>query len=155
MKAIIVVTIGNRYTPNPISNPIADTTHRLAAVVNPLTSPFVAIMLPAPMKLIPVTIPAAILVESKLPSVPSFNKYNEDIVKRHAPMHTNICVRNPAGLWLISRSYPIIAPNNTAIQSLIINSMSCSLIMFSNIISHPHGEIFFVFINQPINLVSY
>ena len=40
-------------------------------------------------------------------------KLMETIVNSAAPSDTSMCVRNPAGLWVISRSTPTMAPNAT------------------------------------------
>jgi cysteine synthase B len=73
----------------------------------PCTLSFSAQMVPAPMKPMPATMPAAIRAESKLNPM-------ETTVNRQAPSETSMCVRNPAGLWCISRSMPTIAPKATA-----------------------------------------
>ena len=54
---IIAIT----YSPTPTLRPIAATIQSVAALVIPLMCPLCAIILPAPKKPIPVTIPAAIL----------------------------------------------------------------------------------------------
>lgn len=77
------------------------------------------IMVPAPMKPIPVTIAAAILVGSAM-KVSS----NEIMVKRHAPRDTSMWVLRPAGLWVISLSTPTNAPNIMARIRLRICSMT-------------------------------
>ncbi len=87
-----VATIDNAYDPAPVAKPIAAVAHKLAAVVMPITLSCSPIIAPAPMKPIPVTIPAAILAGSTL------NSCNEIIVKRHAPRETSMWVLNPAGL---------------------------------------------------------
>ena len=91
MKVINVVITANRYSSTPTANPIADVTHRLDAVVIPTTFSRSAIIVPAPIKPIPATIPAAILAGS----IP---KSKEMIVNRHEPRQTSICVLKPAGL---------------------------------------------------------
>ncbi len=77
----------------------------------PLTLSFSAQMVPAPMKPIPATIPAAILAGSTA-------KLTETTVKRQAPSETSMCVRSPAGLAVSSLSMPTRAPNATANSKL-------------------------------------
>jgi len=55
-----VAVMANAYSPMPSIRPIAAVTQRLAAVVIPTTFSCPASTAPAPMKLIPATIPAAI-----------------------------------------------------------------------------------------------
>ncbi len=73
----------------------------------PLTLSCSAQIAPAPMKPIPATMPAAMRAGSML-------KLMDTIVNNAAPSDTSMCVRNPAGLCVISRSMPTRAPNATA-----------------------------------------
>ena len=52
---IIVVAMESMYMPLPHASPMADVTQRPAAVVSPLITCFWNIIVPAPMKPIPVT----------------------------------------------------------------------------------------------------
>ena len=122
-KTSTELTIAMTYWPTPMLNPMPATTQRVAALVIPRMWPFCAIMLPAPKKPIPVTIPAAILDGS-------ISKDNEIIVKTVAPKLTNMWVLRPAGRCFNSLSNPINAPraiarnkrNNTSISKSVNSS---------------------------------
>src|SRR5437764_12621155 len=87
--------------------------HKVAAVVRPRTERPWRMIAPAPRKPIPLTICAAILVGSTLPSKP-LNPYAETSVKRAAPTETTRCVRSPACRSRSSRSSPIAPPSAAA-----------------------------------------
>ena len=56
--------IASKYSPDPDAIPIEETIQRVAAVVSPITFFSVFMMVPAPRKLIPTTMDAAIRAES-------------------------------------------------------------------------------------------
>src|SRR5438874_10521952 len=99
--------------PAPDAIPIAATSQSEAAVVRPRTERPWRMIAPAPRKPIPLTICAAILVGSTLPSKP-LNPYAETSVNRAAPTETTRCVRSPACRSRSSRSSPIAPPSAAA-----------------------------------------
>ena len=66
MSTIIVVAPAAKYSPPPVASPMAATVHNPAAVVTPLTAPFLRKrIVPAPIKPIQLTTCAATLEGSK------------------------------------------------------------------------------------------
>jgi cobalt-zinc-cadmium efflux system protein len=57
---------------------------------------------------------ASILIGGSIVSA----RATDTTVKRHEPSETSMCVRNPAGLCVNSRSMPTMAPNATAKSKL-------------------------------------
>ena len=104
-----------------------------AAVVRPLTRlSRVTMIVPAPMKPMPLTTCAAIrLGSSRSPSCvarkPS-NPYCDTIIIRALPSATRKWVRNPASLTRYSRSSPITVPQRPATHNLNIKSHSISIV---------------------------
>src|SRR5216117_182182 len=82
----------------------------VAALVRPTTAPRACRMVPAPMKLTPVTICAAMRVGSAFPPASE----TDSLVYSTEPMQIRMFVRRPAGLPPSSRSRPIAPPNSVA-----------------------------------------
>jgi hypothetical protein len=121
MTVSMVTVVVNGRCPMSVVRPMAAVTQRLEAVVMPFTLSFSAQIVPAPMKPIPATMPAAILARS-------IAKLMETVVNRHEPSKTGMWVRQPTGLQAISRSMPTNAPNSTAksnLESVLKVSLVC------------------------------
>ena len=92
-----VVPVASRKAPAPTVIPIAATTHKVAAVVRPVTLPLACMIVPAPRNPIPGTIWAAMrdgsdgwpLDETSVP------KTMESSVSRAAPTQISMLVRRP------------------------------------------------------------
>ncbi len=134
ITTIIVVAVERMYMPLPHASPMADVTQRPAAVVSPLITCFWNIIVPAPMKPIPVTTCEAIREGSsetfdRVCKTLS-NPYCDMIMKSALPEATRRWVRSPASLALYSRSRPIMPPKIAAINMRMIISVVILLYLF-------------------------
>lgn len=128
-----VATIARIYIPPPQARPIAAVTHTPAAVVSPLItfSLLWNIIVPAPMKPMPVTTCAAIRATSQRCSSPSSmpsKPYADTIINSAEPIATRKCVRKPASLARYSRSRPMAPPSIAATKMRSINSHVMSIL---------------------------
>ena len=134
-STITVADTAMKYIPEPHVIPIAAVTHKPAAVVSPRTTCFWKMMIPVPMKPMPVTTCEAIrdgssdmLVEPSASIAPK--PECDSIIKRALPRPTRKCVRKPASFDRYSRSIPMIPPRMPAmnirkIKSQFINISFC------------------------------
>lgn len=97
--------------------PMEATIHKPAAVVKPMTFSFVLIIVPAPMKPIPITMAA----ETRAGSA-SRKAFRDRIVRRVEPNPTRIWVLKPAGFKLTSLSKPTTPLSKKPKISLATNS---------------------------------
>ena len=113
----IVAARASHDIPAPAVKPIPAVAHRLAAVVSPRTIWWLKMIVPAPMKPIPLTTCAAIrLGSSDTPSCVKISEkpYCETIIMSALPNETRKWVLKPASFSRYSRSRPIIVPNSAA-----------------------------------------
>ena len=129
-----------RPAPAPQQRPTIAAAQSPAAVVSPFTClRLVTIIVPAPIKPIPAITWALSLrgseINGPLPIELSVRRYCPVNEVDAAPMQTRICVRNPAGRCLCSRSRPIIPPQRTAstyLRTIEISFNSRSSRLFIN-----------------------
>lgn len=119
------------YQPNPIAIPTDAENHTEAAVVRFFTNPPSPLrIIPAPIKPTPETICAAILA----------GEFGSTLVERKvnmaAPPMTNELVLIPAGLFLDSRSAPIMNPASRLRIIFMANSPSMPVIKLTMSASH-------------------
>lgn len=107
----------------------------VAAVVRPMTVRLVCRIVPAPMKPMPVTTPAA--TRSASPGTLSLSPSSSElVVSKAAATHTIMWVRSPAGLFAYSRSTPIARPNPAAAR---IRRHSSASVIARLPPTHSHG----------------
>mgnify|MGYP003238388506 CR=1 FL=1 len=95
-----VAAAARAYIPEPQARPMAEVTHRPAAVVSPLTTCFCSIIVPAPINPMPVTTCDAMREGSNDMSLASVmsnaSPYCDIIMKSELPNATRKWVLNPA-----------------------------------------------------------